>query len=327
VLRTLTLGVALLGDLPLAITSIAWILASRASDTLRLTAYVWLPLLSFVLCMWHLCSALVAVVESAAHGPGQSAAAKLFGDVALLQSPPRSADEPAMRVDRAPQHLGHLDAAAPSNGSFPSAPLPDGRQRPAPSGRIAGDALDASHGLLEAASALASSPSRFGVAPAAVVVGNPLQQPPPPHSAGRVQQRGDAVAPNVAVARVTASSSSGVACLTIHAAVEALSRELGVSPPSLSGPIGVENLQRIGELWARAATDEARRLAHMSTFWSRHLFLLPAALDGVLQSPLPPAWLRLLRALEGAERDRDRVYGVDSDTASCRDEVAASCSE
>ena len=98
-------------------------------------------------------------------------------------------------------------------------------------------------------------------------------------------------------------------------------------PPSSSSPVGIENLQRIGELWARAATPEARRLADMSTFWSTHLALLPAALDGVLQSPLPPAWLRLLHALEGAERDFHRVRAVDSDTVSYGDEVAATSSE
>ena len=335
VLRTLTLGVALVGDLPLVLTSIAWVLVSRSSDGGGLRAYVALPALSFVLCLWHLCSALMAAVESAARGPSQAAAARLFGEAATAARTTGDTAVPAAgRVGRASQRDRRLDAAGPSDDSFVAVAKRERRRRPAPSVGKSGaaDGLGASSGLPEAAAVPASPRSPpGGVAAAAVVVGNPLQQQPPPPqppSAGWQPQHGDAHASKAVAAVVSSSSSRGVVCPLIQAAVESLCRELGVPLPSSSGSIGFESLQRIGELWARAATPEARRLADMSTFWSTHPALLPAALDGVLQSPLPPAWLRLLHALEGAaQQQRRRRRDSDSDGDSCRDDDTATPSD
>jgi len=275
-------------------------------------------------------------------------ASKLFGEAAL---PPahsggglaaRSADEEpsaaptpaAVAGGGAPPqlHQGRLDAAAALDGGSRSAPLQQvWRQRSARLEASAGGGPDASSGLSEAAPAAPSGLRISGAAPpAAVVVGNPLQPPRLPHEAaheGLRQTRSGTSAPGAGAAVGLSCFTSGASCPAVDAAVDSLSRELGVPPPALLSSLGVESLQRIRELWARAATPEARRLALMSTFWSTHMSLLPAAFDGVQQSPLPPAWLRLLHALEGAERDRHRVHAVDSVAASCRDEVAASCSE
>jgi len=272
VLRTLSLVVALVGDLPLVVASVAWVFVTRASsDSVHLSASIALPVLSFVLCFWNLCFALTAIIESAARGSSHVVAAKLFGEAALL--PPRSGGGAARSAD-----------------------------------------------------------DHMGVAPVAVAVGNPLQQPSPPPqpqppNAAQQPERGDSHAPASAAAVVSSSFSPGGTCLAVPAAVELLSRDLGMPSPSLSRRTGFDNLQRIGELWARAATPEARRLADMTTFWSQHPALLPAALDGVLQSPLPPAWLRLLHALESAERDRQSTRGRHGDTGDCVDEVTPTLSE
>jgi hypothetical protein len=63
-------------------------------------------------------------------------------------------------------------------------------------------------------------------------------------------------------------------------------------------PTREQTYQLVGQLWSAAATPEGRRLATMRTFFSGNPHLLPAAIDAVGRTPLPPEWLGLLRLLD-----------------------------
>ena len=146
--------------------------------------------------------------------------------------------------------------------------------------------------------------SNAAAPPAAVETRNPLQQSQPQSQQPPLAVEAAVLAVVEELRRTAAHSAAprGGASSAAGAAAAA------AAATGSSGGHGT--FQRISELWVRAATPEARRLAAMATFWSMHPALLPAVSDALAQTPLPRVWLRLLHALEAdAQQHGQRVAG------------------
>lgn len=73
-----------------------------------------------------------------------------------------------------------------------------------------------------------------------------------------------------------------------------------VAPTTPMAAATPQALVSVADLALRAATPEGRRLADYGLFLRSHASLLPQALRAVQCTPLPPPWVRLLRALDSA---------------------------
>ena len=273
-LRWMTLGSALLCELPLLLISVALLIFGRGiapatsegpGSALQQASMI-LPGVAFALQLWHVIDSLSALA-SMTRSSSSSGGSRLFGTAgpgthvksgSLL---PGAAHEQDVSIRGGWAGVGAAAASARAG---------DGVSGSTPTGRVERDR----HGS-DRPRAGQSARSRGVIDPAASAGARraAVSARAPPHTAADRAGRAGSVdgdgASLVADGDATASTLSPVAAVML-----------------------------ISELWVRAATPEARRLAGMRTFFRRHPHLLPDALAAVSQVPLPAVWHRLLDSIE-----------------------------
>lgn len=327
VLRWMTLASAALLEAPLLVCGLVLLMFGRdvtarsGSGAPMLQASVVCSGAAFALQLWHCYDTLAALTSS------KAAAAAGAGRQQLLSAPPQTGGGYGGYGQRG----GAVPTGGFDGGGAPVLGLPPMGMRyahgPAMAGGAPGGMMGAGgpgdghlywpgphqHQQLDLVQDYVQQQQRYGFVPV------PLQQQQQPDgSGGRAEyeggQPGDAQlggpvqAQSVATNPVQGRWPPPQQLQQLGAPAP---QRHGASPAPPAGGVGDASLVLINELWTRAATPEARRLAGMRTFFRRNPHLLAEAVAAVQQVPLPVIWRQLLSTIEAqVERSFDSMPGA-----------------